>query len=453
MPFNCEEDQLTPQAAVWPAPAEAWTSMLLPIMRSEINEMMRNIWTDRRKLENRKTTLTAMLTRVENFRKRMLEKYSRQLDDRVPIQMYARLVMELLIFRLHVMVLHPYHSNAADPLPEKLSGLLVTSGVMIIEIAIRLETNPMFRDWAWYLGAYQQYQIALLLATEVFYRPNHRAAERIWPCLDWVFQLDPNVPREQKSLQILTEIMSKTNLYMSLRKVRAPTTINKAVPGKKAVKESPPPPPLPEHPPLQTQSQGHPYPPASQPRHSAAEAVPVLKTEHITCPPPLSSSPSGPINSTFVPNTLPPSSFSMDMMLPPQPQLQDPRQHHYQQQHQHQHQHQQHQHQHQNQQYQHQHQQHQPLDFPPPNHHHMVFTGVTNGEALWGLPPQNAGAGSPENSSDGGSVAGQQRHGSFAGPVGHPMGRPPVINVMQDLDWVSFPVLPLEPRCHGRKEG
>jgi hypothetical protein len=158
------------------------------------------------------------------------------------------------------------------------------------------------------------------------------------------------------------------------------------------------------------------------------------------------------MNNTFAPNTLPPSSFSMGMMLPPQPQLQDQRQHQYQQHHQHQHQHQhQQQHQHQNQQHQHhrqhQHQQPQLLDFPPPNHHQMVFTGVTNGEALWGLPPQNAGAGSPENSSDGGSVAGQQRHGSFAGPAGHPLGQPPVMNVMQDLDWVSSPFFSCRSSC------
>ncbi|KAK3300410.1 uncharacterized protein B0H64DRAFT_470510 [Chaetomium fimeti] len=438
MPFNCEENELTPQATVRPVPAETWTSMLLPIMRFEINEMMRNIWTDRRKLEIRKTTLTAMLTRVENFRKRMLEKYSRQLDDRVPIQMYARLVMELLIFRLHVMVLHPYHSNTADPLPEKLSGLLVTSGVMIIEIAIRLESNPMFRDWSWYLGAYQQYQIALLLATEVFYRPNHRVAERIWPCLDWVFQLDPNVPRDQKSLQILTEIMSKTNLYMNLRKVRAPTTINQAVPGKQAVKESPPPPSLPDQLPLQGQSQGQPYPSTSPLHHAAAGTVSILKTEHIPCAS-LPSSLSGPMNNTLAPNALPPASFPMGMMISPQPQPQNQRQHQYQHQHQHQHQNQQHQYQ------QHQqHQQHQPLGFPPAHHQHMVFTGVTNGEALWGLPPQNPGPGSPENSSDGGSVAGQsQRHGSIAGPS----GQPPVINVMQELDWEALHELfPTDPQ-------
>ncbi|KAK4156935.1 hypothetical protein C8A00DRAFT_12174 [Chaetomidium leptoderma] len=422
MPLNCEEKDLVPQSTVWPAPAETWTSMLLSIMRFEINEMMRNIWTDRRKLLNRKTTLTAMLARVENFRKRMLEKYSRLLNDRVPIQKYAKLVMELLLFRLHVMVLHPYHSNTANPLPDRLNGLLVKSGFLIIEIAIRLESNPLFRDWAWYLGAYQQYQIALLLATEIYYRPNHREAERIWPCLDWVFQLDPNVPREQKILHILTEIMSKTYLYMGLRKVRAPTTISRAVPDKHAVKEdsppsaSPPPGPLPPQGPTLFQQQPLPH---------QRVGIPGLKTEHMVCPPHLPTTvppvpPSlhgGPINSLVPSHLLPPSSLAMGMMIPSQQQ-----------------------------QHQHHHQQNQQLSFPPP-HHHMVFAGVTNGEALWGLPPaNNNGTGSPETSSDGGSVVGQpQRHGSIAGLAAMPpqqqqqqQQQQPVFSVMQDLDWVSF---------------
>ncbi|KAK4128764.1 hypothetical protein N657DRAFT_676510 [Parathielavia appendiculata] len=404
MPLNCEEDQLTPQTTVWLAPAETWTSMLLSIMRFEINEMMRNIWADRRKLELRKTTLTAMLSRVENFRKRMLEKYNRMLNDRVPIQKYAKLVMQLLIFRLHVMVLHPYHSNTANPLPDKLNGLLVTSGVLIIEIAIRLESNPLFRDWAWYLGAYQQYQIALLLATEIYYRPNHRDAQRIWPCLDWVFQLDPNVPREQKILQILTEIANKTNIYMGLRKVRAPTTINRAVPGKQAVKESPPrsaPDPLPLPAPPQGPDLFHQGP---QVHHTGAGMVPGLKTEPIVYPsqmpgtgPAVPTSLPGPMNGALVaPPPLPPSSVAMGMMIPPSQQSQL----------------------------------HQ-LSFAPP--HQMVFTGVSNGEALWSLPPRNNGPGSPENSSDGGSVVGQpQAHGNIPGPTGQSV---PGMNVMEGLDW------------------
>ncbi|KAK3949423.1 hypothetical protein QBC32DRAFT_219681 [Pseudoneurospora amorphoporcata] len=244
LPLNCEEDVFVNNHAGYPVIPQdhQWTSSLLTIMRFEVNQMMRVIWSDRRKLETRKMELPPVISKIENFRKRMLEKYGPLLDDRVPIQRYTRYVMNLLIYRLHAMVLHPYHSNTPHPLTERMNGILIESGIMIIEHSIALETTPEFREWAWYLGAYQQYQIALLLATEIYYRPNNDRADRIWACLDWVFQLERDMPRQEKSLRILTEIQSKTSVYANMRKMRAPTDLVRAVPGKQAIKESPPPP-------------------------------------------------------------------------------------------------------------------------------------------------------------------------------------------------------------------
>jgi len=339
-------------------------------MRFEINEMMRIIWTDRRKLETRKTTLTAVLTKIENFRKRMFDKYDCFLNDHIPIQRYAKLVMHLLIYRLHAMVLHPYHANTTNPMPQRLISVLVMSGIMIIDIAIQLETDPIFHDWAWYIGAYQQFQIALLLATEIYYRPNNKEADRIWSCLDYVFNLDPNMPREQKGPTILAEVMGKTGVYQGMRKMRAPTTITRAVPGKDAVKsdEIAQPPILPSHPP-------HMNPQQQQP-HMAIP--PSLKTEH----------------------EIPPRASGMGMMghqqgVPP-PQQQQQQQHRM------------------------------SPPGPPPN---IVFAGVSNGEALWGLPPPNPD--SSEASSDGGSVAGHsQQHGNI--------GMQTSGDIMENIDWVSL---------------
>ncbi|KAF6840088.1 fungal specific transcription factor domain-containing protein [Colletotrichum plurivorum] len=234
LPLNCEEDELY---ATGPPPetAEHWTSTLLSLIRFESNEMMRIIWLDRRRLESRRTTLTAVLTKIENFRKRMLDKYERFLEGNVPIQRYAKLVMHLLLYRLYAMVLHPYHANANSPMPHRLNNILIMSGIMIIELSIQLETEPTFHEWAWYLGAYQQFQIALLLATEVYYRPQSREAPRIWMCLDYVFQTDHNLPPDVKGLQILGEIMSKTAIYQGMRKMRAPTGTTRAAPNKNAV--------------------------------------------------------------------------------------------------------------------------------------------------------------------------------------------------------------------------
>ncbi|KAK0748173.1 hypothetical protein B0T21DRAFT_343863 [Apiosordaria backusii] len=397
LPLNCEETDLTASMASVPPPADQWTSTTLVLMRFEINEMMRIIWADRRKLETHKTTLTAVLTKIENFRKRIFEKYNRFLNEEVPTQRYAKLVMQLLIYRLHAMVLHPYHSNATSPLPDRLNGLLITSGILIIETAIQLESDPRFRDWSWYLGAYQQYQIALLLATEIYYRPQNKECNRIWRCLDYVFNLDPNEARDQKSLMILTEIMGKTSVYLGMRKIRAPTGITRAVPYKQAVKESPP--------------QSHTLvPPGSFPQQQqqmhqmAGGSAHGMKPDPSIPPLPVNAIPTVNMpmsNTSMAAHSV--SSSSIPARIPPFG--------------------------------------HSPIMFPlqqPAIMPNMVFAGVSNGEALWGFPHMNPG--SPENSSDGGSVVGQsQRHGSIAGPGA-------AVNVMDNIDWDAINLLfPTDP--------
>ena len=412
LPINCEENELT-DAAAPPESAEHWTSTLLPLMRFEINEMMRIIWTDRRKLESRKTTLTAVLTKIENFRKRMFEKYDRFLNDGVPIQRYAKLVMHLLMYRLHAMVLHPYHSNAANPMPQRLNAVLIMSGIMIIEISIQLETNMLYADWAWYVGAYQQFQIALLLATEVYYRPNNKEADRIWPCLDYVFNMDRNMSREAKGLKILHEIMTKTAVYTSMRKMRAPTAITRAVPDRHAVKlDGAPAPPQAGHgygPPSQQHHQQQHHQQHQQQQHhhhhqhhqhqqqqrsmSAAAAAGALKPEPGMPGMMPGMVPAAMLAAQAASMGVPPAP-GMHMMPPPGGGL--------------------------------------PAG-PPPN---IVFAGVSNGEVLWSLPPPNAD--SPESSNDGASVAGQNLARGMGGMPAAGAGGVSAGggNYMDNFDWV-----------------
>lgn len=223
LPDNCEEDQITASGTCQARPSDGWTSALFPVIRFEINEMMRTIWADRRRLEARKMTPAQVLAKVEDFRRRMLEKYDQLLEERVPIQRYAKIVMHLLLYRLHVMVLHPYYANTASPMPQRLRCVLITSATMIIERAAQLESDPAFRTWHWYAGAYQQFQAALILATEMYYHPEQqRYPGRIWRCLDYVFGTSSSMPPEEKGRRILGEIMDKMGAYVSMRRMRAP---------------------------------------------------------------------------------------------------------------------------------------------------------------------------------------------------------------------------------------
>lgn len=397
LPVNREEDQLLSGASNMDAPSTThgdflnqhsqaspeegsgctWTSTLFPLIRFEINEMMRIMWADRRKLEARKITLTQALTKIESFRKRMLASYDALLDERIPIQRYAKLVMHLLLYRLHVMVLHPFYANTATAMPARLRSVLVMSGVMIIELAMQLDADPALAAWKWYAGAYQQYQAALILATEVYYHPQHTEAARVWACLDYVFGLDARAPTEEKGRLVLVEIMSKMGAYMSMRKMRAPVLTAGAFPAKQAVK-------------MEDEGSGGGTEARPAATHQQQQTYPQLRK---TCPPGMkeepglvSPPPTGPMRET---RYGPPRSDSSSSL--------SPQQHH---------------------------NIHTGAGTGPslvahPRSQHSTPSGpsvvmANYGESLWGIPPPPLNPESPENSSsDGGSVVGGPGEGGM----------------------------------------
>ncbi|MCJ1345373.1 hypothetical protein MMC31_003580 [Peltigera leucophlebia] len=221
-PLNVDDDAL--ESPIPPTEdSPRWTDMTLSLIRWECIEMHRVIWVDRPRLEKKKITLTALLGKVENFRRMMREKYIPMIDDSIPVQREGRLLCELLTLRMHAMVLHKYHNSVTQTMPDRLRQLMIVSGVEAMEAAIELETSPDLRPWAWYTGAHQQYHIGFLLLLEIFAFPMRKEADRIWACLDYIFEVPPQLSRENKGRWIITQVRDKTAIYQGARKTRAPT--------------------------------------------------------------------------------------------------------------------------------------------------------------------------------------------------------------------------------------
>ena len=53
-----------------------------------------------------------------------------------------------------------------------------------------------------------------------------KEADRIWACLDYIFDVPRNLPREHKGRWIITQVRDKTGYYMGVRKARAPARID-----------------------------------------------------------------------------------------------------------------------------------------------------------------------------------------------------------------------------------
>jgi len=221
-PLNVDDidlDQTTPPMKS----AERWTDMTFALMRMECNEMLRVLWFDRPRLEKKQISLTAVLGKIENFKKVIYEKFLPMMDENIPIQQCAKTVMDIMLTRMHIMILHRYHNSVAYRIPDRLRQIILTSGTEQLEASVNLDTNPRFAPWTWYAGAIQQYQTAFLLLAEVFAYPMRKEADRIWRCLDFVFEPPLHLTRDQKARLILVEIRDRMGVYRDARKLRAPT--------------------------------------------------------------------------------------------------------------------------------------------------------------------------------------------------------------------------------------
>ncbi|KAI4143111.1 MAG: hypothetical protein LQ341_003010 [Variospora aurantia] len=223
-PLNLDDEELErPNPPT--VSASRWTDMTLSLIRMEGNEMCRVVWVDLSRLEKKKISLTAVLGKIENFRKTMKDRYFAFLDDNIPVQHLARQITEILYRRMHIMVLHRYHNSVTYQIPDRLRQIIIDSGTEIMERAIQIDTAPALSPWAWYSSAIQQYHSALLLLMEVFAFPNRREADRIWRCLDYVFEIPPHIPKDQKGRWVMTEVRDKMGIYIASRKVMAPSSM------------------------------------------------------------------------------------------------------------------------------------------------------------------------------------------------------------------------------------
>jgi hypothetical protein len=115
--MNDLEVENCPPGSLLPA---RWTDATFSLIRFECNEMMRSIWRDRPRLDKKQISLTAVLGKIEEFRKSMEERYGSIIDERDPIQKTAKAVLGVLVSRLYVMVLHRYHKPGSQEIPDRL---------------------------------------------------------------------------------------------------------------------------------------------------------------------------------------------------------------------------------------------------------------------------------------------------------------------------------------------
>lgn len=203
-----------------------WTDATFSLIRFECLEMLRLVWFERRKLYTSTKTLTTVLRKIKDFQDYMAEKYDHLMDDRVPIQHCAKLMKAIMMSRYHVIMLFPFYGSVVQSLPDdRLRDVLIESGTRNQEAAVALDTVPDVSPWKWYSGAYNQYTTTFLLLTEVYKFPERKQADRIWKCVDYVYDLDLELPRDVKARSTMMALQRKIAAYQIIRGVRATPTM------------------------------------------------------------------------------------------------------------------------------------------------------------------------------------------------------------------------------------
>ncbi|KAK7701270.1 hypothetical protein SLS57_011800 [Botryosphaeria dothidea] len=172
--------------------ADHFTDMTIVRMRFECTEMARLVWFERPRIEKKQTSLTSVLAKIQNFRSAMEKRYGPMLDVKNPLHHMWQLV------------------NMHRVMPDRLRTQMLNSATLLIENAIALDTHPSLKPWVWYGEVYAK-------------EPHPSYEERVWRCLDYVFELPPEMTIIDKAKYIISGIRDRTLVYQSIRRMRAPT--------------------------------------------------------------------------------------------------------------------------------------------------------------------------------------------------------------------------------------
>lgn len=220
LPLNVNEEDLLKN----PPPTEDlpyFTDMTQCRIRFETYEMHRYVWSEQPRIEQKKTKPTQVLHKVQKFRNDIEPRIMPLLNGSDPRQILALHLYRILSSRLYIMVLHRFFAGALQPMPDRLRRILIDACIATNEFTISLDTRPELSQWAWYRGAIMQYHSAMLLLFEVGSRPNSTDVPRIWKCLDYVFELSPDMGNNQKLESVFFALRDRMSIYSSMRKLKA----------------------------------------------------------------------------------------------------------------------------------------------------------------------------------------------------------------------------------------
>ncbi|KAG9618898.1 hypothetical protein KCU64_g22452, partial [Aureobasidium melanogenum] len=95
-----------------------WTDMTSSKLKFECFELMRQLWVDMQRMDQKKLTLTSILNRIKKFRATTEAKYSLLVQGNTPKQILAKQMYRASSNRALVVILQRYAVGTNYPMPE-----------------------------------------------------------------------------------------------------------------------------------------------------------------------------------------------------------------------------------------------------------------------------------------------------------------------------------------------
>lgn len=217
LPFNVDDQDLGGLMPV-DKDAEHWTDVTFTIIKFECINARRQLMTSLSQLRKKQTTIAALLRETEEWRLATEKRYRPLIDESVPIQSLALLLIQIYANKAIIHTLALYVVFAPQKLPERLRDVVWSAGIRLSQYCIELETSPRYKDWTWYSGAYHQWHIALLLIAEVMQHKDRPEVDQIWNVLDYVFEIPEGLNRQEKAGFITYNASTRIEQYKKHRK-------------------------------------------------------------------------------------------------------------------------------------------------------------------------------------------------------------------------------------------
>ena len=103
-----------------------------------------------------------------------------------------------------------------------MGGSIIESAITTLESGAALETSASSQQFAWYAGAYQQYDSVLLLLIERYKNPKLKHSDRIQRLIDYIFGPCYGVDLTHRCAQLLWRIKEGLESLYEVQRVPSP---------------------------------------------------------------------------------------------------------------------------------------------------------------------------------------------------------------------------------------